>query len=198
MTAPPSIQSPAADGRIPTEQHKPEPAVGNVPNYLAFFSTRGGRSAPRRAHRPRPSLVARSDATKDTQHMIEDLRKNYRHVCYSIFPGWDIRWFFDEYDFEFLGGQFLYNVLYTIMEQNIQNVEIMARRWSETNHRSFQEFAAIFSGDFPVERAFHKEDIDEHGIPFLQQVLRLMSTAYARATEEHAAIMAKEQIEKSK
>jgi len=101
-----------------------QPAIQGI----SFFSTNGGKTKPRAVPDPKPPVIVRSNCQRDTKDFIAKLRKEWPIVCRSIFAEsevsktWDIRWFFDKYDFHVQGGEFLYNVILTIMHENEADV----------------------------------------------------------------------------
>lgn len=173
----------APDERVANKIDEAQGASDLVAEWAAFFSTDGGRRAPRRVLKIEALPLARTYPDYDISNMIKDLRSRYPHVCNSIFAPWDIRWYFDEYDFYVQGGEFLWAVLNTMTEENQRKVEHLARTWSFTNRGSYKEFPIVCSETFPVEKAFHAHDIELHGLPLLQEVLRLVTVAYKRSEE---------------
>lgn len=144
---------------------------------LSFFSTDGGLREPRAAGQNKPPTMARSNVKKDADLFIEQLRARWPHECNAIFAPWDIRWFFDEYDFYKYGGQFLYeNVLMTMTKQNEENLIRWSQVWSD-GHKS--HFHLIM--DLGVDKVFHEDDHVKYGKAFLQKALEHMRAAYQRA-----------------
>ncbi len=154
---------------------------------ISFFSTNGGETKPRAVPDPRPPVIVRSNSQRDTKDFIAKLRKEWPIVCRSIFAEsevsktWDIRWFFDEYDFHVQGGQFLYNVILTIMHENEADVVGWSRDWTEKNQNLVPY---IMTDHASTLTFFHKQDHDKHGETFIRKALEYMRSAFVRACVE--------------
>ena len=131
--------------------------------YLAFFSTGGGRYIPRR-YDPEtpPTKVVRSDLEADKHAYIKLLRGRWPKECSSIFamssqghPHWQLHWFFDEHDFHVQGGRFLYDVISTIQKENEDAVRAYVDSWNDCNQSRYATFAASVE-QLTVETAFSK------------------------------------------
>jgi len=148
---------------------------------LAYFSTNGGKHEPRPASYPRDPVIVRSNFNKDIQDYCTRLRKEYPKACYSIFSGWDIRWYFDEYDFERMGGLFLYTVLMTLMEENGRRVVSFCQDFAATNSSTFPDWAE--RALTPVQ-LFHERDYDQFGPQFMHYARQCILESYDKAREE--------------
>ena len=148
---------------------------------LAYFSTGGGEREPRPASVPRDSVIVRSNFEKDVQDYCTRLRIEHPKACYTVFAGWDIRWYFDEYDFERQGGRFLYTVLMTLMEENGKRVVEFCQQWAEKNQSTFPDWA---DPAFTVNKLFHAHDYEEYGPAFLGFARECLLDCYRKAREE--------------
>lgn len=154
----------------------------------SFFSTNGCRYPPRFADHDSP-VIAHSNPQHDLDLLVGDLRKNWPHVCNAIFAPWDIRSFFDEYDFVRLGGQFLYMVIQTIENQNLIALDRFTKSWSENNQTGF---TVLGDSACTVDIAFSAADHKNCGRWFLEKALERMKDAYHRAASmENVAHAAK-------
>lgn len=159
-----------------SEAHHVQPT-----KILAFFSTDGGKHEPRPASFPRDPVIVRSKFQKDVQDYCTRLRTEYPKACYSIWPGHDIRWYFDEYDFHRHGGLFLYTVLTTLMEENGKRVVSFCQSFAERNKSTFPEWA---ERALPPDQLFHQQDHDEFGPDFLDYARQCIIDSYERARDE--------------
>jgi len=159
----------------------PEAQHMQPPKILAYFSTDGGKHEPRPASSPRDPVIVRSNFEKDVQDYCTRLRKEYPKACYSIFPQWDIRWYFDEYDFERQGGLFLYTVLMTLMEENGKRVVTFCQEFAEKNRATFPDWAE--RALTPIQ-LFHERDYDEFGPQFMHYARDCLVESYEKARAE--------------
>lgn len=149
----------------------------------SLFSTDGGQYPPREFTGTRPPCVIRADPQKDRIDLIRHLRSKWPHVCFAIVPGWDIRDFWDEYDFHTQGGKFLFDTIATIVHENGQYLKHFCIDWSQNHYANFHKIAVL-----DIDKAFHPDDHAKYGPHFLSQALLYMRDAYTRAAEAERRI----------
>lgn len=158
---------------------------------VAFFSTNGGKRAPRHLKDPKPQVLCRSDRERDLKEYVRQLRESYPHVCSSIFSlsnngkHFEPRWFFDEYDFHVQGGQFLYDVISAIIAENQEKLVRFCKEWSEANKKNH---GVELLGDVrkTFDFYFHQKDQEELGNGFLASAVEYMREAYWNAKTEQS------------
>jgi len=173
--------SAASNNSPPTSEQSSEAHHVKPTKILAYFSTDGGRHAPRPASFPRDPVIVRSNFQRDVQNFCTRLRTEHPKACYSIWPGHDIRWYFDEYDFERQGGLFLYTVLTTLMEENGKRVVSFCQDFAENNRSTFPDWAECA---LTPTQLFHEQDHDEFGPDFLNYARQCLLSCYENAREE--------------
>ena len=97
-----------------------------------------------------------------------------------MFAPFDIRTFFDEYDFERLGGEFLYETLILLWKENGKRVLDFCKNWAEKNEEAFHKW---FVGDVSVETLFAEQDRNEYGDEFMDKALICMKECYDAAAK---------------
>ena len=146
----------------------------------AYFSTDGGRFPPRQFVGSKPPSLVRSNLKKDQANLIHHLRSKWPHICLAIVPGWDIRDFWDEYDFHTQGGKFLYDTIMVMMHENDNLLRSFCIEWSHYNQANF----SVIISDIGVQQLFHETDHAKYGVHFLSRALSHMRDAYTRAAAE--------------
>jgi hypothetical protein len=144
----------------------------------ALFSTDNGKRDPRPAPFPRDAVVVRSDLHADARDYCKKLRLEYPKICLKVFAPFDIRTFFDEYDFERLGGEFLYETLILLWKENGKRVVDFCQNWALKNEESFGMW---FEGNLSVKGLFAEEDRDAYGLEFLDKARMCMKECYDAA-----------------
>ena len=147
----------------------------------SLFSTNNGQREPRPAPIPRDAVIVRSDLNADAREFCEKLRLESPKICLKVFAPFDIRTFFDEYDFERLGGEFLYETLILLWKENGKRVVDFCQNWALKNEEAFHHW---FDGKCDVETLFAKADQEEYGYDFLDKALMCMKECYEAAGEQ--------------
>lgn len=176
----PSATSPSATlGAANATQaaEPPQPIQG-----ISYFSTKGGTYPVRAASWPRGPVIVRSNFQYDLNKYIDNLRKQYSEICNGIFLGYDVRWYFDEYDWHFQGPKFLWTVLDEMRKQNEANVPIVANDWISANIDNpmfFRSEDALAKAD--INLLFPQQIHRKWGAPFLEYVRTYMIPLYNQA-----------------
>ncbi|KAI9725739.1 MAG: hypothetical protein M1828_002622 [Chrysothrix sp. TS-e1954] len=154
----------------------------------AIFSTDNGKQPPRPAGDPRPAPIVRSDPQADMITFIKQLRERYPHECRNIFTltedgrNWDIRWFFDEYDFHFLGGEFCFNMICKMATENQDHMIRLCKEWLAANAENMEMVMAL-----GPERLFHERDQRNCGPLFLWRCVAYLRERYQAAQRQDLA-----------
>lgn len=162
---------------------------------IAYFSTDGGARPPRAASWPRGPVVARSRFDQDVTKHIQYLRQRFPIICNAIFPGYDIRWYFDEHDWHLMGGKFLWTVLDEMRKENEAQLLMVARDWIAANidNPAFPGPAKHIL-NAPVNALFSPSQMRACGVPFLEYLRNHMIPQYEDAVARRdAAISASPQ-----
>lgn len=154
------------------------------PKILAYFSTNAGQKEARMASTPKDPVIVRSNFDRDVQAYCTQLRTEFPKACYTIFAGWDIRWYFDEYDFERQGGLFLYTVLMTLMQENGKRVVEFCSLWAEANRSKYPDWA---DPALTATQLFHEQDHEQYGPAFLENARTCLLECYQKAREQRLA-----------
>jgi len=139
-----------------------------------------GEREPRAAPFPRDAVVARSDLNAEARAYCEKLRVEAPKICFKVFAPFDIRTFFDEYDFERLGGEFLYETLILLWKENGKRVVDFCQNWAMKNEEAFHQW---FEGTVSVGKLFATQDQEEYGYEFLDNALMCMKECYDAAAK---------------
>jgi hypothetical protein len=156
----------------------------------SLFSTKEGQRDPRPAPFPRDQQIVRSDFIQGVLDYCNELREKYPLICNMVFAPWDIRTFFDEYDFYRYGGEFLYTVLTTLMEENGKRVVAFCMDYAEKNMATYNEW---YRATLPMEMMFARQDIESFGTTFIAMAVRCLQECCQRAEAQLLA-----NIQKSK
>lgn len=138
-----------------------------------MFSTKHGKYAPRAACQS--SIIIRSSPEDDQEAMIARLRQQYPTECgdmTSLQP--DIYQYYDPYDANIMGTDFLYSVLATIAWQNLKRS--LADVWGDNVPEQFDDFVSQIPDAFT--------EVKEYGSEFLAN---LFAETKAR-TATHATV----------
>lgn len=153
---------------------------------MAIFSTRAGRHCQRR-HIPGMSLVIRSDPNDDRDTMAARLQSQFPAICRNIITfdhrdGDYVSDYFDDYDQQVQGTEFLRAVLVHIAQSNAmraREVQDLLSRWMATNTEAF----ALLGPEHLVEHVFTREDIEQYEMGLLEETLRQIQHAAALRDE---------------
>lgn len=152
----------------------------------ALFSTRIGKYVERQAY-PGMPVIIRSDPLDDRNTMAAKLQTELPGVCKWInftLPDislLDVSQFFDGYDQELHGFEFLKLVLLHIADGNASHkrqVQDYVGRWMTANTEGF----ALIEPGHKAEHLFTKEDVDEYGQHFLDEAFAEIRRIKDRAT----------------
>lgn len=133
------------------------------------------------------SLVIRSDPNDDRDTMAARLQAQFPAICRNIttFDHRDDSYvydYFDEYDQQLQGQDFLRSVLLHIAQSNAiraREVQDLLSRWMATNAEAF----ALLGPEHLVEHVFTKEDIEQYEMGLLEETLILLQHAAAFQNE---------------
>ncbi|KAB8337228.1 hypothetical protein FH972_021530 [Carpinus fangiana] len=170
------MSSPHSDGSNASSSPHVEVETTNapyVPHYLAWFSTEGGLRDSREADSQTPMIV-HSDREADIAEWTTTFRKKWPHICADIFmdetdPPFDLRWYFDHWDFHVHGGQFLFDVLHKLVEENRARLLKFCMSWSDEN--PFGPSACV-QHSYSLDKLFHPTDIQKYGRGFLRRAMK--------------------------
>ena len=136
---------------------------------MAIFSTRNGKFAPRK-NIGDVSIVVRSAPLEDRDRMVEKLRAEFPEPCKNLPAVPRVGDYFDNYDQELHGGEFLRAVLLHIVQTNDEysrRVLEYVQDWLAANGEAFE----LFSHEHTSEHLFTKEDVNHYGEEFLKNAL---------------------------
>ncbi|KAL8716158.1 MAG: hypothetical protein Q9220_000063 [cf. Caloplaca sp. 1 TL-2023] len=137
-------------------------------SHAAIFSTKGACCPPRGEQSIPARIVLRSVPEEDMESLIEQLWAKFPEQCRSLtLPLGDIHQYFDFYDQQQQGSMFLTAVLSEICQRNLvrrQRVIEYTQEWLRINQPAFQNLHIC---EFP----FSEDDVEVHGVDFLDEVL---------------------------
>ena len=121
-----------------------------------MFSTQHGKYAPRAACKS--AIIIRSSPEDDQEAMITRLRQQYPKECRdmtSLQP--NIYQYFDPYDANIMGTDFIYSVLATIAWQNLQYIQRFADAWGDSVPEQFDDFVSQIPDGFTEVKEYGSE-----------------------------------------
>lgn len=133
---------------------------------MAIFSTRAGKYRPRLAI-SNMSVVMRSDKNDDRDTMAANLKTQFPGICKGITMDINVYDYFDHYDQQLHGSEFLRAVLHYIADSNAikaGEAQDLARRWMATNKETF----ALLGPEHLAEHLFTEEDKSEYETEVLE------------------------------
>ena len=146
----------------------------------AVFSSRCGKYAQRPAY-PNMLVAIRTDPNLDRDVIAAKWQQEYPDICKGITTLSPlVEDYFDSYDQEFQGYEFLRAVLRHIAEGNIsrsKEIQEYAQRWVSCNSQAF----LMLQPEHTADQMFVSDDIDCYGRDFIDeafvQIMKLKNKA---------------------
>ncbi|TKA61923.1 hypothetical protein B0A49_08220 [Cryomyces minteri] len=167
----------------------------------AIFSTELYSFAPRHPPGDSQPQIARSNPSRDAYYFAQGLRQQYPEQCENVLPELSVESFklcvydyFDAWDIDLHGPEFLWNVIYRLARDNGNRVVGFATDWYEEHKiqvdsiRGPEEVEAVQSQD--VGLFFGQDVVSTHGELFLKHVLNHF--AFVFKEQQKTAVIQKE------
>lgn len=141
----------------------------------AIFSTNLGRHPPRAAETsPPPHTIARSvpplhngRCAPDVAEFTRTLWQKFPNECARVHKNTDVMDYFDSYDIQVLGCDFLQTVILSIANQSVVN---FSYHWT----REHGEKVSLVGQGLELQEIFSAEDVTRYGVTFLKEAFKYM------------------------